>query len=312
MLKKFLPRIKLLIVIAIALGKAYSQTPNGQMTFDVASIKAAPPPVPGRGMIMGMSGGPGSNDPGLYRCSNCNLTMLILQAYGIERYQLTGPDWMNGNDRFEVSAKVPKEATKAQFQLMLQNLLAERFKLTVHREKKEMQVYDLVVAKGGSKLIEHKEEPSKDADKDDDRPLPGLGRGRGGPNLDADGYPVVQKGCKGCIMIVGSGKARMQALDETMKEFVDMLASQIDKPVSDATGLTGKYDISLTYQMPMRGASRGGAAGSSPEASASSDDDTGVPLVGAIGPQLGLKLESKKGQVDMLVVDHAEKIPTEN
>jgi uncharacterized protein (TIGR03435 family) len=305
MRKKHLLKTSLL---AIVMGAAFAQTPAPEKpAFEVASIKPSEPPVPGRGMMMGSNGGPDTKDPGIYRCTNCNLVMLITQAYDIKFFQLNYPKWMD-DVRFEINAKVPEGATKAQMRLMLQDLLAERFKLALHHETKEMQVYDLVVAKGGSKLIEHVD---KKEEAEEDAAPPARGSGRG-PNLDADGYPIVPKGCKGCIMMVGSGKARMSLQDSTMADLVDMLASQVNKIVYDATGLKGKYDISLTYQMQMGGPRGGGPAAAAERPSADSDADMGIPLVGAIQPQLGLRLESKKGPVDLLVIDHAEKAPTEN
>src|SRR6201999_2323269 len=104
---------------------------------------------------------------------------------------------------------------------------------------KEMQVYDLVVAKGGPKLtphVEHKDEP-------EDAP------GRGAkPNLDADGFPIVPRTCSHCIVMVASGKVRMSLLDAPLADLADMLSGQVNKIVNDATELKGKYDMSVTYQ----------------------------------------------------------------
>jgi uncharacterized protein (TIGR03435 family) len=309
-------KIAATILMACACLAGNGQTPGP--TFDVASIKPAPPPGPGRGMMMGMNGGPGSKDPGLYRCNNCNLAMLLAQAYNVKHYQLSVPSSFE-NERFNISAKVPDWATKEQFRLMLQNLLADRFKLAIHREQKEMQMYDLVVVKGGLRIKEAVEEPAKDAAADDPPSSPLAGRGGRGPNLDKDGYPVIPKGCNGCIMVVGGGKARMHLEKETMQGFADMLADQQSRPVTDATGLKGKYDFDVTFDMDRMGMGRGGppppsggGAASGGDAPLSADSELGVPLAGAIQSQLGLKLESKKGQVEMIVVDHAEKVPTEN
>jgi uncharacterized protein (TIGR03435 family) len=307
-----------IILIGFACGSAHAQTADGQPSFDAASIKPAPPPT-GRGMRVMTNGGPGSKDPGLYTCDNCSLTQLVTQAYDIKGYQLSAPSWLE-TERFIVTAKIPDKATKEQFRLMLQNLLAERFKLAIHREKKEAQVYELVVAKGGPKLKESVEEVPKDGDNapDDPSPLPPLGgRGRG-PNLDKDGYPVVPKGCSGCMMIM-NGKARLHSEKENMKDFADTLSYQVGKPVIDATGLKGKYDIDLSFDASgmMRGGGGQPPGGGPPPAEANTplgatDGDLGVPIVGAIQSQLGLKLEAKKGQVETIVVDHIEKVPTEN
>ena len=99
-------------------------------------------------MMMGMRGGPGDKDPELYTCTNCILPLLITRAYDIKAYQLTRqPGWTRPASTFPRES--PAGASKEQFRLMMQNLLAERFKLAIHRDQKEMQVYEMVVAKGG-------------------------------------------------------------------------------------------------------------------------------------------------------------------
>ena len=104
-------------------------------TFEVASIKAASPPLDGKGMRVDWKGGPGTPDPGLFTCENCSLANLVSIAYDLKSYQFPGSSDLN-TDRFTVSAKVPPGTTKEDFRLMQQNLLAERFKLKIHREKK--------------------------------------------------------------------------------------------------------------------------------------------------------------------------------
>jgi uncharacterized protein (TIGR03435 family) len=328
------------VVMAVA---AFGQ--SAPVAFEVATVKpAAPPQMGGGGRVMfsmGTRGGPGTNDPGRWTCNNCTIKMLLTQGYDVKPYQLTTPGWMD-SERYEISAKVPDGTTKEQFQLMIQNLLADRFKLTLHRDSKEMQMFDLVVAKGGPKMIEHVEEakPAEPATEDPKDPeaalkqrLEGLAAGRAargggrGAELDKNGYPVALKGCKGCMTII-NGKATMQADGETMEEFAKQLSNQVGKPVQDATGLKGKYDFSLTFDGngAMRGMMPGmaagiaiGSAGPPPPPSnggntpvSGSEPDGGIPIAGAIQSQLGLKLEAKKGNVEMLIVDHAEKVPTEN
>src|SRR5215471_18730975 len=128
-----------------------AQTPASP-TFEVASIKPAAPQEMGR-MMIGTRGGPGTPDPTHATFTNVSLTMLINMAYGVRDYQVTAPGWMD-SARFDVLAKVPEGATKEDFKLMLQNLLAERFKLVVHKDTKEAPVYALLTGKNGSKLKE--------------------------------------------------------------------------------------------------------------------------------------------------------------
>jgi uncharacterized protein (TIGR03435 family) len=239
-------------------------------------------------------------------------------------------------ERFDIVAKVPKGATKEQFRVMLQNLLRERFKLTIHREKKDSQIYELVAAKNGPKLKESVEEPAPaDAAKNGgpDAGAPGAPPPPPPPpppggmpriTMDKEGFPVLPPGMgkgRGPMIIMMNGKARAQGDGLSMEQIVTFLSNQIGKPVTDGTGLKGKYDLKLQWapesmgrggmMPPPPGAGRGmGAEGAGPVPSAS--EDSGPTFYAAIQDQLGLKLEQKKGQIDILVVDRAEKVPTEN
>jgi len=124
-------------------------------------------------------GGPGTTDPGMYACRNCPISWVLSEAYDLKTFELAGPGWLD-NARFDFMAKIPPGTTKAALRIMLQNLLADRFKLTIHREKKEMPVYELTVARNGSKLSEAvpKDESKEEA------PSGQLQR-------DRDGFPVL-------------------------------------------------------------------------------------------------------------------------
>src|SRR5947209_7412353 len=132
------------VMLAMAFG-AFGQTPATPPAFEVASIKAAAPPVNGRMMIR-MAG-----DPGRVDYANVSLRDVIRIAYGVKEYQVSGPDWISAT-RFDILAKLPEGAPREEVPQMLQTLLAERFKLTVHRETKEHSMYALVVGKNGPKL----------------------------------------------------------------------------------------------------------------------------------------------------------------
>jgi uncharacterized protein (TIGR03435 family) len=187
-------------------------------------------------------------------------------------------------ERFDIRAKVPEGATKEQFRTMLQNLLGERFKLTVHYENKQMTVYDLVTGKSGPRFKESADAPAKTPA----TPAPA----DGGPKLDADGFPILPPGVS---QIVVKGRARRQTTNETMDKFVTFLSNQVGRPVADATGLKGKYDIALAWSV--------GAP--------STGDEPGLSIFTAV-QDLGLKLVPKTATVEMLVVDHAEKLPAAN
>lgn len=281
--------MKRLALYLLACAAAWAQTAGP--SFEVAIVKASPPN--NGGFVRGCKGGPGTGDPALWRCTNATILMLILRAYDLQQYQVTLPDWMT-NANYEISARLAPDTTKAQFRQMIQNLLADRFKLEFHRTRKEMAMYDLVVFKGGPKLIESSDKPP--AETKDDPPARG-------PQTDADGYPIIAKGCNGCMAINGAGKARYFSSKTPITDFAQMIGNQLGKPVNDKTALTGKYDITLSWN------SDGGISRrTGPEA----DSEPGLTIERAVQEQLGLKLEPKKGMVDMIVVDKAEKNPVEN
>jgi uncharacterized protein (TIGR03435 family) len=300
---------------------ALGQSALGQ-TFDVASIKPAVPPAAGGMRRFGASGGPGTKDPSLFTCTNCTVSMLVTQAYDLKRYQLSAPASLD-EDRFNITAPVPDGATKEQFRLMLQNLLAERFKPTVHHEKKEMPVFDLIVAKNGPKLKEAAPIAASDVPPAPP-PLP-YGPGRAlGPAMerDKDGFPIFPtRPGPNLSMSMMPGKARLQAGSQSMDQLAAMLTNQLGKPVTDATGLKAKYDFTLTFASD--GMAMGfngipppppppGGGSFAPPAAPSEASDPMPDIFGAVQQQLGLKLDPKKGMIDVLVVDHAEKTPTEN
>jgi uncharacterized protein (TIGR03435 family) len=303
---------------------ALAQTAENSPSFEVASVKPAAP-ITGNMIRVGMRGGPGSPDPGQITYSNVTVKNVLMNAYGVKGFQITGPGWLD-SERYDIVAKVPRGATKAEFMAMLQNLLAERFKLTLHREKKDLPMYALVVGKNGPKMKESVDEP---APKEGDVP-----KGSGpadGPvvmgkmAMGKDGFPVLPPGAAGrgstAIMMM-NGNARMTASGQPMAGLAEMLSGQLDLPVVDMTGLTAKYDFTLYFAPealvgmrlgapPTPGPPPGEGGGGVPGASAP-DAQSNPSLFAAIQEQLGLKLEQRKGPVDLLVIDHLEKAPIEN
>jgi uncharacterized protein (TIGR03435 family) len=328
-------------LVAFSWGAAFGQSSETLPSFEVASIKPAAPMQAGRIMVR-MSGGPGTPDPGQMTYTNVSLKNVLTNAYNVKGYQIQGPDWLD-SARFDITAKVPLGTTKEQFRLMLQSLLAERFKLTLHHATKDMPMYALVVAKGGSKLKESPDDPpSTDAGGPNAGGPVASGSAVGGPaagggpsanfnkgdiKMGKDGFPQLPPGAgRGATMMMNmNGKMKMQSSKQTMSSFVDMLANQLDRPVVDQTDLKGKYDYTLEFApgdnrggmmrgamagmpmpMPPPGADGGGAGGTAPDAEA------GPTIFSALQEQLGLRLEAKKGPVDLLVIDSIEKTPTEN
>jgi uncharacterized protein (TIGR03435 family) len=264
---------------------AYAQVAGPQ--FEVATIKPSPPPGPYGYSSIGCSGGPGTDDPERVRCVNMSLSSLVSVAYELRMNELVAPAWME-NEKFDITAKVPAGTTKAQFHLMQQDLLAERFKLAVHRDQKEMPAYELVVLKGGPKF--------KEAVDRSNEPAPPEPAGKFKTNKE--GFPEIPAGVSMLAMIAG-GKTRMNGAAQTMDEFCRRLSPYARRTIVDATGLKGKYDYSVYW---VADSLRAG----------SNEEPDGPDLLSALQSQLGLKLEPKKLVLPVLVVDHAEKSPTEN
>jgi uncharacterized protein (TIGR03435 family) len=267
------------------------------------------------------TGGPGTKDPGRIHYPFINLKTLVQNAYDVKDFQISGPDWL-ASERFDIQATMPPETTKEQFKVMLQNLLAERFKMTVHRETKELPMYSMIVGKSGAKLKESPPEtPAAPVDDDAPKPPPPL-PGPGQMKFDAEGFPIMPMppagGRGGIFQMMMPGRARLIATRQTTQDLAERLSSVLTKPVTDATGLKAKYDFTLTYS-PEGLSSGGGLFGPPPPGGGAEEARKNMPdveppqdLFSAIQAQLGLKLEPKKGPVELIVVDKAEKTPTEN
>lgn len=313
--------MRILGVLAMAglAGMALAQTAEPPLAFEVASIKPSPPPGNGR-MMMGGGGGPGTRDPGRYTMSNMPLKALLGQAYDVKDFQISGPGWLD-SERFDVTAKVPPGATKEQFRVMLQNLLLERFKMELHREKKDLPIYTLSVAKNGPKLKETELDASAFAPPSND------GAGRGGPPPGPPPpprpgeFPRMPAGRPGMIIMFQEGHMRLTAVGQGTGALVDLLGRQFGRPVIDKTGLTGKYDFQLDFAPdpamfkgmppPPPGAGPGPGPGGGGDGGPANASDPAPNLITAV-QQLGLKLEAGKGPVDLIVVDKADKTPIEN
>ncbi len=221
---------------------------------------------------------------GGFSATGASLRMLIAQAYNIRDFQISGgPNWIS-SDRFDINAKAEAASDRPSpdaFRPMLQSLLAERFQLKFHKETKELPVYALVPGKGPHKM------------KVAETPAPG---GGGGPQ---------QRG----MMRIGRGQANLQGAP--LSGLAQILAQQLGRPVIDKTGLTGNFDIELKWT-PEPGQGGGPFGGAPPPGAAPPPADNGGPSIfTAIQEQLGLKLETTKGPVEIYVIDSASK-PTEN
>jgi uncharacterized protein (TIGR03435 family) len=285
---------------AVACAAVLAQSP--QPAFEAASVKPMLPDVRTRSR---MAGGPDTSDPGQITYTNVTLASVLLGAYDIKNYQLTGPDWLSSR-RYEIIAKIPPGTAKERFRVMLQNLLAERFHLALHHEMKDLGGFDLVVGKNGPKLKPSVESDPAAAPQPAPPPEPATP-----PKTDANGFPHLDG--PGMVMMEGvSGKAvvtYLTAKAQPVSALVEMLSREFRLPIADKTGLSAKFDFTLEFAPQPPGAL--------PPRSSSADlpdstDDSAPNLITAVQQQLGLKLNPGKVRIDVLIVDRADQVPAGN
>jgi uncharacterized protein (TIGR03435 family) len=290
--------IQVIPAIILASVALWGQTTPAKLEFEVASIRPSGPQAPAE-LNVGLH-----IDGAQVRANHFSLKDYLGVAYKLKVYQITGPDWI-ASERFDISAKLPEGAKREQVPEMLQALLENRFQLKMHRDTKPLPVYGLVVAKGGLKI------EALPADPDADDPSKGAidvsGGGGRGRNVSIDLG-------KGSSFTLGDNKVYAKKL--TMTTFADLLARFEDRPVVDMTELKGNYDLTLEFSpedfraMMIRSAIAAGIT-LPPEAVRLLDGASDAGLQTAL-QTVGLRLDPRKAPIEMLVVDHAEKAPTEN
>jgi uncharacterized protein (TIGR03435 family) len=233
--------------LLVLLTAASAFFPQDEPAFEAASVKVSRTPDLG----MSMRGGPGQLE-----WKNASLRYLIQLAYGLHNYEYSAPAWME-SVRLDIVARIPAGEKVDRYPQMLQTLLAERFKLAVHREVKEVPGLALVVDKKGLRIEPVKAEGSMS---------------NSGPNM-----------------------VRAKAI--TMAQFASALANSLGCAVRDMTAVGGVYDINIQW---------------TPDTVTSADPSDLPGSVNAAVQELGLRLQVQKMPVEMLVVDHAERTPTEN
>jgi uncharacterized protein (TIGR03435 family) len=271
--------------------------------FEVVSVK--PSVASGAAMRFGVSGGPGTDDPGTMNWSARSLQQLLAEAYEIRFDQIANPQVL-GHGAFDVVAKLPSGATKEQIPAMLRKVLEERFHLATHFESRDGAVYLMSVAKSGSKL--------KTTDENAKSPE---SRTMGALRVDKDLFPVVTPG-EGATLNAG-GSVHLTARAVTASKLADLLTEGAGRPVVDRTGLTGLYDVRLSFApvqsapggMPPPPPPPGGGMGGTPSVSPGQTD--GPPgILTALQQELGLRLDSGKSPVKFVVIDHVDKEPVPN
>jgi len=277
------------VAVAVPVLGQGSVTSVKTLSFDVVTIK----PNKSGGNMVRMQ-----NMADRFSATGISVKSLIQNAYGIKTGELISgvPGWAD-SERFDVEAKMdeesmlalkklPPEQAEEQRRLMTQAMLAERFGLKVHKESKEVPIYALVIAKGGSKL--------KEADPNNTYP-----NGVKGP----DGVS------RGGMMMVRNGMLTAQGIP--ISNLVGNLSGQVHRIVVDKTGLTGKYDVTLQWAPDEIQGAMGSTGGPEGQPGAAPPAASGPSIFTALQEQLGLKLESSKGPADLIVVDHVE-MPSEN
>lgn len=279
-----------------------------QPAFDAASVKVAAAP--------NASANRGCKTPEAGRISfgRAPMSALLMDAYGLNPDQISGPGWISdfmGPDYYEVLATFPVGTSKEKCQEMLQNLLAERFHLVVHHETKGFPGYDLIAIKDGTKLKETA--ASNLAAPDTPAQLAGLPRDKKGLAILPPGHRVVTDLTRNPKRVTYQAESMAQFAEDLGNliatqsvNMADLFSGKASMPggprprVANKTGLTGVYDFTLEF-------------------SATSLDPTGetetlqLNLFQAIEKQLGLKLvKTSAVPVDIIVVDHADKLPTSN
>jgi uncharacterized protein (TIGR03435 family) len=297
--------------VGLALGLVAispSQVANNEPSFEAASVRPASGSLPGGRIVVGMLqpvGGPGTSDPGRISYPRINLKFLLMNAYGLQDFQIMGPKWLE-EEWFEVEATMPPDTTKEKFRGMLANLVTERFRLQSHYETRELRTYSLVVAKNGAKVKKSAE--TTDAD-EASSPKKEIAR----PKKGEDGYVVAPRRL-GIFVEDRVDRSRWTFQQTTMETLAGYLQGQIGYPVVDDTGLLGKYDFIITFSKAadIRIGLDSLPSPSAAPSVAGSDSDRPPDIVTAVRTQLGLTLRPKEGPVNVLVVDHMEKTPTEN
>lgn len=266
--------VVVLFVLASATSFAQSRPPSSsEPAFEVTSVKPNRSGLSNSGSTTRAGGG--------YVGTNLTLHQLVTEAYRLRPFQVIGgPGWIK-IDRFDINARAP-EGTTGRPDPMLRTLLADRFKLRVHTETKEQQVYALVVARPdgriGPKLTPATQDCATPARDGGPGPVASTTRSPCGMNVNTSGT-------SGTLTGIGQPLSRLATA---------LSGFAVDTSVIDRTGLTGNFDIELQWTPDNLRSAAAAAGGDGPS------------LFTALQEQLGLKLESARGPVEYLVIDSAE------
>ncbi len=273
---------------------------GGKAAFDVASLKqdiAPPGPQTVSSNIILSAMDAYKPTGGLFSAKNYPLLQFLIFSYKLSNFQInalasTLPKWANTN-RYDIEARAGANTTKDQFRLMVQALLADRFKLAVHYDTKQLPVLVMVLDKPGKLGPKMREHPASD-------PCSNVPASYGSPIplKTAEGYPVT---CSVFFSWLEAGSFHAAGRNVDLNLMVTQMTNPqlygIDRPVLNKTGLTGRYDLLFDYIPDL---------GTLPPGTNLQLNEGGPSFQEALKAQAGLKLEPQTGPVDLLVVDHVE------
>jgi uncharacterized protein (TIGR03435 family) len=320
--------LAIFVIVSLFMGAAqvHAQSPApsaAPLAFDVASIKPSEDIMvavsAGKMPHVGMKVDNQSVDFGYY-----TLAALVTYAYKVKAYQVTGPDWMK-TAHWDILATLPEGANKDQIPEMMQALLADRFKLVIHHDTKEMPVLALEVGKNGVKMpLSPPDPPATDKPDDKDTTVVDTGNGqvrvKTTGTVGAGGSTQISGGPAGDVKVsVDGGMMHMQSSKMTMEILSQQLTQFLQQPVIDKTELKGTYvagvDIAIEDLQAIARAAGFNVPGAGPAANSTGVPSAGDPTGGSVYAsveKLGLKLNKEKLPVEVIVVDHLEKAPTAN
>jgi uncharacterized protein (TIGR03435 family) len=268
-----------MVAVASVTG-ALAQSPR--LSFEVASVK--------ENTSVSEAGGFAPPTPGRVRITNVPLRFILLHAFELMDHQLIGaPDWTE-SARFDITGTVPADAarTEEDTRAMLQTVLADRFGLKTHRERREMPIYALVMARKDGTLGPQLVRSPIDCEQWIAEKRPRLGAGSPSPVAPGGKRPVCQLLATRRFITGGT---------QTMQQLTGPLQAFTGRPVVDRTGLTGAFDFDLQWTS--------GPIAPAPGASPPPDD--GPSIFAALQEQLGLRLESTRGSFDVVIVDSIQR-----
>jgi uncharacterized protein (TIGR03435 family) len=326
-------------IIVLLTAVLVAQGTESKFSFEVASIKPSPPfsmdkMLSGQVHVAAIKGSEAD-------FQFVSMTDLLAFAYRVKPYQIAGPTWMR-DGRWDIKGKIPEGTLQNRVPEMVLSLLVERFKLVSHHESRANPSYDLVVEQDGPKFKESPADESAapktpvETDATSTFSLGGFPGGAANMNFNNDGKGLITGGPNGATRVSPNpnGGMRLEMSRMTMGSLADMLTPFVDRPVIDATGLKGTYEVALDLPFESMisvirsfagtGAFQGGFPGFPGGGFAGLGGNPGVggPPAGAPSDptgsmfqtiqQLGLRLQPHKAPADTVVVDHLEKTPIEN